>query len=499
VVLYVATMGSARAAVPGWSALPIPYDGAGLVGTGRAEIDEAGDVGLRLDLTYARRPLRLPFGGRAVVPVEDVLEARLSVDVGVWRRRLQLGVVAPASLALYSTAGRGLTSGAGQGSGYDVAGGELRAYVKAGLVETGRVRLAASAAAVGPMSSAEAAFRTDGVWGAELRLALDVVAARWLTLMANVGAKARPRFTVGYEVVVGGRGGADVRPIELGSELQWAFGAEASVHRRLAIAAELFGAEALDGAAGSALGRALAVALSGRVRVAPGMQVTVGVARSVAPDAVRADDVRVVAGLAWHPRERGAAPAGMGAAPAAAPAVMASPAASPVVASPAAASPTAASRPGAQAEEADFDGDGVPDSRDRCREEPETVNGLDDDDGCPDSVTGRAPTTSFMTPPRLRFARGEIALDKNWVEALAASLRAHPEVRVVRIEGHAFGERRAEELSERRALAVREALIARGIDPARLSAVGYGATRPIAGDAAESRRVEIVVVDEVKR
>jgi hypothetical protein len=114
----------ARAAVPGWSALPIPYDGAGLVGTGRAEVDEAGDVGVRLDLTYARRPLRLPFGGRVVVPVDDVLQARLAIDVGLFRRRLQIGLIAPASLQLYSVDGRSLTSGAGQGNGYDVAGGE---------------------------------------------------------------------------------------------------------------------------------------------------------------------------------------------------------------------------------------------------------------------------------------------------------------------------------------------------------------------------------------
>jgi hypothetical protein len=100
VVLSLLAIGVARGAVPGWSALPIPYDGAGLVGTGSAEVDAAGDVGLRLDLTYARRPLRLPFGGRSVVPVDDVLEARLAIDVGLFRRRLQLGLVAPASLAL---------------------------------------------------------------------------------------------------------------------------------------------------------------------------------------------------------------------------------------------------------------------------------------------------------------------------------------------------------------------------------------------------------------
>lgn len=35
---------------------------------------------------------------------------------------------------------------------------------------------------------------------------------------------------------------------------------------------------------------------------------------------------------------------------------------------------------------ADYDGDGVDDSADRCPTRPETRNGFQDDDGCPDVV-----------------------------------------------------------------------------------------------------------------
>ncbi|MFB6096011.1 MAG: thrombospondin type 3 repeat-containing protein [Haloferacaceae archaeon] len=35
---------------------------------------------------------------------------------------------------------------------------------------------------------------------------------------------------------------------------------------------------------------------------------------------------------------------------------------------------------------ADYDGDGIPDSTDRCPTRPETVNGYQDGDGCPDVV-----------------------------------------------------------------------------------------------------------------
>lgn len=35
----------------------------------------------------------------------------------------------------------------------------------------------------------------------------------------------------------------------------------------------------------------------------------------------------------------------------------------------------------------DYDGDGVADRRDECPTRPETDNGFEDDDGCPDIVT----------------------------------------------------------------------------------------------------------------
>jgi len=34
----------------------------------------------------------------------------------------------------------------------------------------------------------------------------------------------------------------------------------------------------------------------------------------------------------------------------------------------------------------DYDGDGIPDATDQCPQRPETENGFQDDDGCPDVV-----------------------------------------------------------------------------------------------------------------
>lgn len=89
------------------------------------------------------------------------------------------------------------------------------------------------------------------------------------------------------------------------------------------------------------------------------------------------------------------------------------------------------------------------------------------------------------------------------IDRLAQLLSVYPE-RSIRIEGHtdSVGDDAAnQELSERRAAAVRDALLARGVEAARIEAVGYGTTHPIADNRTESgrqknRRIEIVLSDE---
>jgi OmpA-OmpF porin, OOP family len=88
------------------------------------------------------------------------------------------------------------------------------------------------------------------------------------------------------------------------------------------------------------------------------------------------------------------------------------------------------------------------------------------------------------------------------IDRLAQFMRDYPE-RSVRIEGHtdsAGSEETNQSLSERRAQAVREALLARGLPAERIATLGYGEARPIAGnDSAggrqQNRRVEIVLSD----
>jgi outer membrane protein OmpA-like peptidoglycan-associated protein len=86
---------------------------------------------------------------------------------------------------------------------------------------------------------------------------------------------------------------------------------------------------------------------------------------------------------------------------------------------------------------------------------------------------------------------------------VAKLLALHPEVTKLRIEGHTDRSGNAaknQPLSQARAEAVRRYLIDAGIDGARLEAVGFGSSRPVASNATKkgralNRRSEFIIVD----
>jgi outer membrane protein OmpA-like peptidoglycan-associated protein len=84
------------------------------------------------------------------------------------------------------------------------------------------------------------------------------------------------------------------------------------------------------------------------------------------------------------------------------------------------------------------------------------------------------------------------------LRALATRLKNDPNVRIVRIEGHTDNQGNAVlqlKQSQQRADAVRDFLIAEGVEPERLQSIAYGARKPIASNETESGRAENRRVD----
>lgn len=148
----------------------------------------------------------------------------------------------------------------------------------------------------------------------------------------------------------------------------------------------------------------------------------------------------------------------------------------------------------------DTDGDGVTDDLDKC---PNTPGGREVDAvGCEYHLT----KTEEMKLDIL-FVTNKADITEQYVgevERAAKFLKRYAGVKAV-IEGHTDSDGSDaynQKLSQRRADAVKDALVTRyGIDAARLSAVGYGESRPVTSNAskdgkAQNRRVVAVMQAE---
>ena len=158
----------------------------------------------------------------------------------------------------------------------------------------------------------------------------------------------------------------------------------------------------------------------------------------------------------------------------------------------------------------DTDHDGIPDVDDKCPTEPETINGVDDDDGCPDAGQG---VTVFLSKQEIRIlqkinfetAKAVIKPESYHIlDEVSAQLRAHPEVLKLRIEGHTDSvgaDAYNLKLSQARADAVKAYMVNKKVDAKRLVAVGYGESKPIASNKtpfgrAQNRRVQFVILEQ---
>ncbi len=150
----------------------------------------------------------------------------------------------------------------------------------------------------------------------------------------------------------------------------------------------------------------------------------------------------------------------------------------------------------------DSDGDGIPDRLDKCP----TVPGVAPD-GCPKKyslVSVKADRIEIKQ--QIRFAASKATILRPsfpLLNQVAAALRDSPQIKI-RIEGHTDNsgvKSKNQKLSGARAEAVKAYLVDHGIDETRLTALGYGSSKPIASNAtkagkAMNRRVEFKFVGQ---
>jgi OOP family OmpA-OmpF porin len=142
----------------------------------------------------------------------------------------------------------------------------------------------------------------------------------------------------------------------------------------------------------------------------------------------------------------------------------------------------------------DDDKDGVLGSKDLCPDQPETKNGIKDDDGCPDELPPEVKRFTGVIEG-INFKLRSATLLKNSFPLLDRAvevLKNYPAIKL-EISGHTDNRGKADfnrDLSQKRAEAVRDYLISRGVPAERLAAVGYGMDKPIADNKTESGRAK---------
>jgi OOP family OmpA-OmpF porin len=146
----------------------------------------------------------------------------------------------------------------------------------------------------------------------------------------------------------------------------------------------------------------------------------------------------------------------------------------------------------------DRDQDGVADAQDKCPDKAgDAANG-----GCPEIKAAIKDRIQFAAQ-HIYFATGSyVLLKKSWpsLDEVVQILKNDPDMKLI-IEGHTDNTGtppKNQILSENRAKAVMQYLIAAGIAPARLQANGYGQEQPVADNTtsagrSKNRRVELKV------
>jgi outer membrane protein OmpA-like peptidoglycan-associated protein len=147
----------------------------------------------------------------------------------------------------------------------------------------------------------------------------------------------------------------------------------------------------------------------------------------------------------------------------------------------------------------DADGDAIADHDDRCPTSPEVRNGYQDEDGCPDEIPTQL--AKFTGTIKGIYFDGNSASIKDKqqpvLDRAIAVLKEFPGIDV-EVSGHCSSEENPA-IGQRRAEAVRDYLIARGIARARIQVRSGGVDEPVdtnktSAGRAKNRRIEFTIL-----
>jgi len=135
--------------------------------------------------------------------------------------------------------------------------------------------------------------------------------------------------------------------------------------------------------------------------------------------------------------------------------------------------------------------------------EAEVMNGYRDKDGCPDEVPAEVLKFSGKIEG-INFETGKATIKSNSFKVLDSAVAVLKQFEDVKLEvqGHTDDvgdDAKNLKLSQDRAQAVVDYLVSKGVAAERLTAKGYGETKPVApndssANRAQNRRVEFVLV-----
>jgi outer membrane protein OmpA-like peptidoglycan-associated protein len=423
--------------------------------------------------------------GPATYSVDNVISATLVAALGVRVGRVPFELAASLPFTIMSgergPAMLGDPSNPNDDKLYRLDGqglGDAGVHVKARLARAGRLGLAALATIYLPTATPRDRFLGDRTLTPQLVAIADASFGR-LRVAFNGGIRLRRTLSftdtgdMGSPATMGTITTATELPVGVGAA--WALSPE-----KIELVGEVFGAIPL----GAQHGYQPLEALGGlKVYLAKSSYLSLGAGRGLLPDRAGNPDFRAFIGIVFEPKP-------------AEHAHVAIPDDDLVAVTP----------PPSHTDDTfhDRDNDGIEDRLDKCIDDPENYNGVEDDDGCPDRDTEVIEWSKgvVLEPIEFEFDKAVIRPTSFPIlDAIVGSLHDNVDLTLIEVQGHTDEQGDDAynfELSDRRAAAVVAYLTKHGIAATRLRSQGYGETRPVdpghtAAAYAKNRRVAFVI------